>query len=608
MTHCYYNYKMDTKIIKEIAEDLGLPGILSSLKALAEKDDSSHCSVVIPLVGEFSAGKTTLINSLTNTRQLETATKPTTATIYEISFGNESSYAEVFDSEGAFERRVDDIKSLKNSELHNASLVKVFDTSHKVSSSIVIVDTPGLSAPDPKHRQALVDYLPNSDGILLVSDINQQLTASLLGFIKTAKLANRTIFLALTQCDTKANSEIESARRYASSVSGIPIDNIVCVSAYKEQLEELYKLLNRIQADKSNILKKVNEHRFGELKNQVIEILDQLIKSSEPNTSFDDVVREQKYKYNTLKQEIEGLVETVQNEIESISRDSARKFEDQIFDQLDSLAATDGIDYDAEAKALVDSTMRVMFNDYRTSIQTLFARKARESFSSDDSIALSGLMGIDLSGFDIGEMPYNLNLNELGHEYDKKITAGIKIAAAVAVTAAIVSTGSVAAGATGAAEAAGSATANVAGAANAGKVAKVASTLVSLKKGVDFISNTSDKYGEIEAKNRAHNECGALESLIGTITDRSLGKPQRRRAIHQYVDLTLSPSYKQGLESITSLIIAAFSDCVQNCADSRLNEITEALQKAKKEQFDSESAYKERIHKLAAYQKELLNS
>lgn len=592
---------MDTKKIKEIAEDLGLPGILSSLKALAEKDDSSHCSVVIPLVGEFSAGKTTLINSLTSTRQLETATKPTTATIYEIYFGNESSYAEVFDSEGAFERRVDDIKSLKNSELHNASLVKVFDTSHKVSSSIVIVDTPGLSAPDPKHRQALVDYLPNSDGILLVSDINQQLTASLLGFIKTAKLANRTIFLALTQCDTKADSEIESARRYASSVSGIPIDNIVCVSAYKEQLEELYKLLNRIQADKSNLLKKVNEHRFRELKNQVIEILDHLIKSSEPNTSFDDVVREQKYKYNTLKQEIEGLIETVQNEIESISRDSARKFEDQIFDQLDSLAATNGIDYDAEAKALVDSTMRVMFNDYRTSIQTLFARKARESFSSDDSIALSGLMGIDLSGFDIGEMPYNLNLNELGHEYDKKITAGIKIAAAVAVTAAIVSTG-------GAAEAAGSATENVAGAANAGKVAKVASTLVSLKKGVDFISNTSDKYGEIEEKNRAHYERGALESLIGTITDRSLGKPQRRRAIHQYVDLTLSPSYKQGLESITSLIITAFSDCVQNCAASQLNEITEALQKAKKEQFDSESAYKERIHKLAAYQKELLNS
>ncbi|MBQ6179694.1 MAG: dynamin family protein [Bacteroidales bacterium] len=592
---------MDTKIIKEIAEDLGLQGILSSLKALAKKDDSSLCSVVIPLVGEFSAGKTTLINSLTNTRQLETATKPTTATIYEISFGNESSYAEVFDSEGAFERRVDDIKSLKNSELHNASLVKVFDTSHKVSSSIVIVDTPGLSAPDPKHRQALVDYLPNSDGILLVSDINQQLTASLLGFIKTAKLANRTIFLALTQCDTKADSEIESARRYASSVSGIPIDNIVCVSAYKEQLEELYKLLNRIQTDKSNILKKVNEHRFCELKNQVIEILDQLIKSSEPNTSFDDVVREQKYKYNTLKQEIEGLVETVQNEIESISRDSARKFEDQIFDQLDSLAATDGIDYDAEAKALVDSTMRVMFNDYRTSIQTLFARKARESFSSDDSIALSGLMGIDLSGFDIGEMPYNLNLNELGHEYDKKITAGIKIAAAVAVTAAIVSTG-------GAAEAARSATKNVAGAANAGKVAKVASTLVSFKKGVDFISNTSDKYGEIEEKNRAHNERGALESLIGTITDRTLGKPQRRRAIHQYVDLTLSPSYKQGLESITSLIITAFSDCVQNCAASQLNEITEALQKAKKEQFDSESAYKERIHKLAAYRKKLLNS
>ena len=590
---------------------MGLSGIVSSLKALADKEDPSRCPLVIPLVGEFSAGKTTLINALTDSRQLETATKPTTATIYEIFFGNVSSYAEVFDSTGKLHRRVDEIESLKNAELVDASLVKVYDTSRKISSSIVIVDTPGLSAPDPKHRQALVDYLPKADGILLVSDINQQLTASLLNFIKTAKLANRPIFLAITQCDLKAESEVEAARRYAASVSGIPLDNIVCVSAYKEQLNELYELFSRIQADKSKILQQVNGHRYEELKAQVLSILDQLIKTSEPNTDFDDVVREQKNKYSSLKREIEGLIETVQNEIEAISRASVRKFEDQVYDQLDSLAATDGIDYDSEAKALVDSTMRVMFNEYKTSIQTLFARKARESFSSDDSIALSGLLGIDWSSFDIGAMPYNLNLNDLGHEYDRKISTGIKIAAAVAITAAVVSTGGAAAGAAGAA---GTATANVAGAAeaahagiNVGNVVQAASTLGSIQKGAEFISNTSDKYGEIEEKNRAHTEKGALESLVGTITDRSLGKPQRRRAIHQYVDLTLSPSYKQGLESITTLVIKAFSDGVQSCAASRLEDISDALQMAKKEQFENETAYKERIHQLKSYQSELLN-
>lgn len=603
---------MDIHRLIDISEDLGLSGIVSSLEVLAEKEEYSNCPVVIPLVGEFSAGKTTLINSLTDNRQLETATKPTTATIHEIFFGRDYSYAEVFNADGAFEKRVDDIKDLKNAELVDASLVKVFDTSKKISSSIVIVDTPGLSAPDPKHRQALVDYLPKADGILLVTDINQQLTASLLNFIKTAQLANRPIFLAITQCDLKAESEVESARRYAASVSGIPLVNIVCVSAYKDQLDELYVLFDKIQSEKFKILKQVNEHRFAELKYQVIGVLDQLIKTSEPNTEFDEVIKEQKNKYSSLKREIEGLVETVQSEIESISRASVRKFEDQIFEQLDTLAATDGINYDAEAKALVDSTMRVMFNDYKTSIQALIARKARESFSSDDTISLSGLMEIDLSGFDIGEMPYNLNLNELGHEYDKKITTGIKIAAAVAITAAIVSTGGAAAGAAGSA---GAATANVAGAAevastgiNAGSVVKAASALSTIQKGADFISHTSDKYGEIEEKNKAHNERGALEGLVGTITDRSLGKPQRRRAIHQYVDLTLSPSYKQGLNSITTLVINTISDNVQSCAANRLQEISDVLENARKEQFESESAYKARIHQLKSYKKELINS
>lgn len=601
---------MNLQRLIEISDDLGLSGISLSLKDLIGKQDTSSCPIVFPLVGEFSAGKTTLINALTDSRQLETATKPTTETIYEIFFGNAVFYAEVYDSEGIFERRVEDIKNLKNSELTNASLVKVFDTSQKISSSIVIVDTPGLSAPNPRHRQALIDYLPKADGVLLVFDINSQLTDSLLGFIKTAKLANRPIFIVVTQCDLKSKPEIESTRINAASVSGIPLENIVCVSAYKGQLEELYALLSRIQSDKAQILNRVNTYRAEELKNQILIVLEQLIKTSEPNTDYTEVIRTQQNKLNSIKREIEGVVEALKNDIEIVSRDSVRKFENQIFDQLDSLAASDGVDYDAEAKALVDSTIRVMFNDYKLSIQNLLSQKAHEAFSSDGTINLSGLMTIDLSGFELGEMPYNLNLNELGHEYDKKISTGLKIAAAVAITAAVVSTGGAAAGTAGAA---GTATAEAAGAAqlantgvNAGNFIQTESTLNTIRKGAEIISKTSDKYGEIEGKDHAHTERGALESLVGTITDRSLGKPYRRRAIRQYVDLTLSPSYKQGLQSITALVIKSFSDAIQDSAANRLEELTTALQNAKKEHEENEAAYKERIHQLKTYQSELL--
>lgn len=596
---------MNIQRIIEISEDLGLSEITKSLQELSDKEEVSSCPIVFPLVGEFSSGKTTLINSLTDSRQLETATKPTTETIYEIYFGNDVSYAEVYDSEGNFERRVDDIKTLKNSELTNASLVKVFDTSYKISSSIVIVDTPGLSAPNPRHRQALVDYLPKADGVLLVSDINQQLTASLLSFIKTAKLANRPIFLVMTQCDLKAESEVEAARKYAVSVSGIPSENVVCVSAYKGNLDELYSLLSRIQSDKAQILNKVNAYRAEELKSQILNVLEQLIKTSEPNTDYSEVIREQQNKLNSLRREIEGVVEALTNDIEIISRDSARKFEDQVFDQLDSLAASYGVNYDVEAKVLVDSTIRIMLNDYKVAIQNLLSHKARESFSTDGSIDLSGLMTIDLSMLKLEEMSYNLNLNDLGHRYDKAISVGVKItAAAVLVSVGAANAAAVKAVGTTAAKAVGTTVAEAVVKTCADAATTETTTTPKtekVKRCIDFISQTSDKYGEVNKKDQ-----GSLEKLVGIITDKAMGKPQRRRFIRQYIDSTLAPSYKNGLQSITALVVKTISDAIQNTATSRLEELSAALRNLKQEQEENENAYKDRIYQLKSYQSELL--
>ena len=100
---------MNIQRLHEISEDLGISEIASTLNELAGKDISENCPIVIPLVGEFSAGKTTLINALTDNHQLETATKPTTATIYEIYFGCENCHAEVFDAEGNIIKSVDNI-------------------------------------------------------------------------------------------------------------------------------------------------------------------------------------------------------------------------------------------------------------------------------------------------------------------------------------------------------------------------------------------------------------------------------------------------------------------------------------------------------------------
>ena len=86
----------------EISEYLGLSNITSELKAIALRSQQENATLVLPLVGEFSSGKTTLINSLTDSKKLETATKPTTATIYEVHFGCDSCRASVLNEKNEF--------------------------------------------------------------------------------------------------------------------------------------------------------------------------------------------------------------------------------------------------------------------------------------------------------------------------------------------------------------------------------------------------------------------------------------------------------------------------------------------------------------------------
>ena len=97
----------------EISEYLGLSNITSELKAIALRSQQENATLVLPLVGEFSSGITTLINSLTDSKKLETATKPTTATIYEVHFGCNSCHASVLNENNEF-IDIEDFYIIKN--------------------------------------------------------------------------------------------------------------------------------------------------------------------------------------------------------------------------------------------------------------------------------------------------------------------------------------------------------------------------------------------------------------------------------------------------------------------------------------------------------------
>lgn len=599
----------NVETLQSIARFLDLKNIETELAQIKEKSNDS-AELILPLVGEFSAGKTTLINALTDCKELETATQPTTATIYEIHFGCDQSYAIVLTSNGE-RKKVDDIASLKNETLGDAVVVNIFDTSKKVSASTILVDTPGLSSPNPLHRQTLVDFLPQADAILLVTDVNQQITRSLTDFIKTMKLAKRPIFLVITKCDTKSESELEAVKKYISENCELSVEQVACVSASTDNLNELYNLLDKIQKDKTAILKEVNKHRIQTISNTLVQRIDELLKASSSDKDLDNAIRQQEYELNKLNRNIDKLVESATDDINEQGRKISRKFEDIVSGKLETLIAGKSNNFDGEAISAINNTSSLLLNEFKDEIQEILTQKARDRKGTEESISLHSLEEMDISNLSISNISYNLDLNSLGHQYDSMISTGVKVVGVVAAVAGAAAYAAPLIGEVGAAASI-SAAANIADTAtDVGSIVSNRKTVGRIERAMNLAERAGVQYNKIDNFNQQAGQrvgCskGIVESLVGFVTDKTMGKPQRRRAIHNYMDETLSPQFKQEMQRLSKQLSNSIRNALQQEAKTMIEQKTASLEKLKVEKQEKKVQYEQRISQLRDYKNQIL--
>lgn len=592
---------MDIERLLTISEELGFSDIHSSLVEWAKRMSDSDCPIVLPLVGEFSSGKTSLINSLTDSKKLETSTKPTTATIFEIHFGCERVHALVKNGEGEF-ADIDDISLLKNSELSNADYVKVFDTSDKISQSILLIDTPGLSSSDPRHKQALVSFLPEADGILIVMDINAQLSRTTVDFVNTISLSGRPIFLILTKCDTKTTSQVDETISYIKESHQLPFKNIIRTASTSGDLDEMYSLLDAIQKDKYQILEKVYRKRIENAVAEMISRIDILLESSHDDKSIMEEISRQRLELSTITSRVDKVFHNVEDDINLSKQNACRQFEDSVFGKLDMLVAGKSSNFDSEAMSIINNSSTLSLNNFKEKAKSIIYEAIKNVES--DKVAISGLAEINLSDYSIEGISYNLNLNEVGHEHDKKIAVGLKIAAAVGVVAATAGTGGVAAG--------GAAASNFVDVADTvSDVGSIISNSSSVKQIQGIVNSAQNEFDNIDETQkgigqRFGTDTGIVESLVGFVTDNTMGKPQRRRVIHEYMNDILLPSFKSELNRISSDLLSRIKQSITADVAFSTKEITDSLEALLQSHKEEKKTFEERLSKYREVRTELL--
>lgn len=577
---------MEINKLIEISKEINAETITKELEQLKVKMSKTDCDLILPFVGEFSSGKTTLINALTDSKQLETNFDPTTATIFEVHFGCDSCCAEVFDKEGK-STHYDNIADLKNDKLGNNPFVLVHDTSKRVPSTTVIVDTPGLSSPDIRHKQALVNFLPQADGIILVIDVNQPITRSLTEFVKTMKLSDRPLFLVITKCDTKTQKEVEAQKKYISENCEIDIKQTACVSVKNNDVQQLYDLFQSIMAEKNNILKKVNEQRMNLASEKLKSCIDEMLKVSSSDDELEESIKKHKAELNNFNRSINRLISDSTGDIEEIGRNVSHHFQDSIVSRLNSIATAKGINYDAEAISAINNTATLLQNEFKNNVRQAIKTKAT-SLSGNDSVNIQSLNNISLPDFDMSGIGYGMNLNEAGHEYDNAIKIGvIGIAAVAAAPAVLGASGTAAAGAAGSGAASGISTSTL----------LIEGTELTLAgRALSKASQVQQKAESIEKKNG-----GVLGNLIGKITDATMGKPQRIRAISNYVDSTLMPAFKAEIDRIGNEIVNGISTVLYAEAETTITEKNQILQKLAEQRKANQDEFERRMTQLRNY-------
>jgi tRNA U34 5-carboxymethylaminomethyl modifying GTPase MnmE/TrmE len=211
---------------------------------------------VLAVVGEFSSGKSFLLNALLGKFRLEqvagreqivgllaTDINPSTATITELEYAPESE-AYAYHDDGRVERipldRLSQFVAVASSvadagAIHDATkdesgapsrvLVKV--DSPFLRRGFTLADTPGLASINPAHRRATLQFLPGADAVLYLIDTQQPFTEGDASFLGIIRQHLDTIFLVQTKIDlweqsTESGTPAwESARERISQLAAI---------------------------------------------------------------------------------------------------------------------------------------------------------------------------------------------------------------------------------------------------------------------------------------------------------------------------------------------------------------------------------------------------
>ncbi|RED77391.1 dynamin family protein [Cohnella phaseoli] len=184
----------------------------AKLQELAGKLEGGRLTVAF--CGHFSAGKSTLVNTLCGATLLPASPIPTSANVVTVVNGEPFAETEFRDSKG----NIHPARTIAVEQLHGFAVDGEGVTSIRVSYPIpllgdrmAIVDTPGVDSTDGAHRAATESALHMADVVFFVTDYNHVQSEVNFRFLRSLARWGKPTYLIVNQIDKHREEQLSFA-------------------------------------------------------------------------------------------------------------------------------------------------------------------------------------------------------------------------------------------------------------------------------------------------------------------------------------------------------------------------------------------------------------
>ena len=302
-----------------------LKGELEGVKYNCEKIDSlremvENIQLVVPIVGAFSSGKSTLINAfLGSDTILPVAITPETSLATELHYSENERIEGVRENGSIDTFKISDIIGVKDrAKEYEYAKIYLNNQNLKAIEPLVLVDMPGYDSPLDIHNKAIAKYLSKGCHFINLTSVEEgTITRTMLRRLREISSFNREISFFLSKSNIRSSSEVEEIRTAMKEQIEFEFEEANVVAIGKNGAENLEKVLKELDLEKmiEKLFKGEIEELFFGIKSYLNTEISALTKSEKENSEMTGELHSTLLKITEKRNKLQEEVKTKYSDV-----------------------------------------------------------------------------------------------------------------------------------------------------------------------------------------------------------------------------------------------------------------------------------------------------